>query len=150
MLNLYTLLRVTVILSVVFMVSCEETTSSPQTCDNLNVLENTYTGDIDVTSRGQDPGADFEGEGDSGTYSFEWCNPQELASLDFDITTSRGGSVRIILEDDEGNVVLDKTRPKGDDSFSGVSDPGVKGRWIVTVILKDVNGDGSYSMHPGD
>lgn len=120
-------------------------------CDNLAVIENTYTGVIDVTSGGEDPGADFEGNNDSGVYVFEWCNPQGRASLDFDITTTGGGSVKFILKDHEGEIVLEKTRPNGgNDSFSGVSDNGIAGTWTVEVTLLNVNGDGSWSMHPGD
>ncbi len=120
-------------------------------CNNLNVIENTYTGDIDVNSFGLDPSADFEGNNDSGIYSFEWCNPQSRASLDFEITPTAGGSVRMILRDHAGEVVLDKTRPDGgNDSFSGVSDNGINGTWTVEVILSNVNGDGSWSMSPGE
>ena len=129
--------------------SCNSDNNSD--CNNLNVIENTFTGDIDITSGGQDPGADFVGNGDSGNYFFEWCNPQKRASLDFDITTSAGGSVRIVLKDHDGEIVLDKTRPNGgNDTYSGVSDNGLSGTWQVEVYLTNVNGDGSWSMHPGD
>ena len=134
---------------VFFIFSCEP--EDDLVCNNLNIIQNSFTGDIDLNSRGQDPSADFVGNGDSGTYSFEWCNPKPIASLDFDITTSRGGSVRIILRDHEGKVVLDKTRPtNGNDSYSGASDNGINGTWSVEVILTNIKGDGSFSMHPGD
>ena len=120
-------------------------------CNNLNVIQDTYTGNIDVNSGGEDPSADFVGSNDSGIYIFEWCNPMKRASLDFDITTTSGGSVQIVLKDHEGDIVLDKTRPGGgDDSFSGVSAKGVSGTWTVEVTLININGDGSWSMHPGD
>lgn len=118
-------------------------------CD-INVIQNTYTGDIFLDPDKEDPSADFTGTTDSGVYTFEWCNPQSRASLDFDITTASGGSVRFIVSDDEAKVVLDKTRPgSGEDSFSGVTDNGKSGTWTVEITFVDVNGDGSWSMHPG-
>ena len=124
------------------LVSCEK-------YDDREIIENTFTGNIDVTSGGQDPAGDFTGNHDSGTFSFAWKNPQSRASANFDITTTTG-SVQMIVEDDKGTVVLDKTRSVGgNDTFSGVSDAGESGLWTVTLILTDFNGDGSYSLHPG-
>ncbi len=119
--------------------------------DNGEVVENTYSGTVDVTSGGADPAGDFEGDDDSGIYSFAWNNSQSQASLDFDVTTSQGGSVQIILNDAKGDEVLNKTRPEnGSDSFSGVSEDGKKGTWLVTIILTNFDGDGSYSISPGN
>ena len=118
--------------------------------EDREIIEDTYTGNIYVTSGGQDPGGDFTGNGDSGTFTFAWVNPQSKASANFDITTPTG-SVQMIVKDDEGTVVLDKTRSAGgNDTFSGVSESGVSGTWKVTLVLTDFNGDGSYSLHPGD
>lgn len=134
---------------VLHLFSCDPDDDSA--CDNLNIIQNTYTGNIDVTSTGQDPAADFVGNNDSGIYTFEWCNPQRRASLDFDITTTGGGSIRIVFTDHEGTIVLDNTRPNGgNDSFSGVSDRGVAGTWTVEVSLMNISGDGSWSVHSGD
>jgi hypothetical protein len=119
--------------------------------DNNEVVENTYTGNINVTSEGEDPGGDFTGDGDSGIYSFVWENKQNKANLDFDVTTQAGGSVQIILNDAAGNEVLNKTRPEGNnDTFSGVSKKGKKGKWLVTIKLTDFNGDGSWDINQGD
>ncbi len=118
--------------------------------DNMEVIENTYSGQMVITSTGNDPAGDFTGNGDSGTYSFVWENPKETAQLNYDITTT-SGSVQIILEDARGDEVLNKTITAGDpDTFSGVSEPGKKGNWLVTIILTDFNGDGSFSISPGD
>lgn len=118
--------------------------------NNKEVVDNSYTGTVEITSGGSDPAGDFTGNGDSGTYSFVWENNQKRASLDFDITTS-SGSVQMILQDALGEEVLNKTRVAGaNDSFSGVSEKGEPGKWLVTLILEDFNGDGSFSMHPGD
>jgi len=113
------------------------------------VIRDTYSGTIHVTSGGEDPAGDFTGSGDSGIYSFAWRNPQSEASLNLDITTNTG-SVQMILRDSKDTVVLDKTLNAGGvDSYSGVSDPGESGIWTVKLIITDFNGDGSYSLHPG-
>ncbi|MBL4862819.1 MAG: hypothetical protein JKY09_07380 [Crocinitomicaceae bacterium] len=118
--------------------------------DNKEVIENTFTGNIDVTSGGEDPAGDFTGNGDSGEYSFAWVNSSKKASVNFDITTNTG-SVQMILLDAKGNEVLNETRSAGgNDSYSGVSEEGKAGTWKVTIILTDFNGDGSYSIHPGN
>lgn len=138
------------LLAILFL-GCEEVLDcSSNTYENLEVLENTYTGRIDVTSRGADPGADFYGNGDSGTYSFAWKNSLATADVNFDITTPTG-SVQMIINDCQGVEVLNKTRSAGgNDTFSGVTDRGSAGTWQVTLILTDFNGDGSYSLSPGD
>ncbi len=118
--------------------------------DDGEVVENTFTGNVAVTSTGSDPAGDFTGNGDSGTYSFAWENSSNKASVNFDITTN-SGSVQMILNDAKGNEVLNETRSAGsNDSFSGVSEEGKKGKWLVTIVLTDFNGDGSYSIHPGN
>ena len=38
----------------------------------------------------------------------------------------------------------------GDDSKSGVTSSGVSGDWTITVTLTNFNGDGSFSLNPGD
>jgi hypothetical protein len=130
--------------SFISLVSCDKE------YEDREIIEDTYSGNIFVTSVGQDPAGDFTGTGDSGTYTFAWVNPQSRASANFDITTPTG-SVQMIVKDDEGTVVLDKTRSAGgNDTFSGVSESGVSGIWQVTLILTDFKGDGSYSLHPGD
>jgi hypothetical protein len=118
--------------------------------EDREIITNTYTGNIDVTSVGLDPAGDFTGNGDSGTFSFAWRNPQTRASANFDIT-SNTGSVQMIVKDNAGTVVLDRTLTAGgNDSYSGVSDAGEEGIWIVQMKLTDFNGDGSYSLHPGN
>ena len=118
--------------------------------DNLEVVENSFSGNINPTSIDADPAGDFTGNGDSGTYSFAWINPGNAASITFDVTTS-SGTVKFVVEDAEGNEVLNKTRPSGDlDSFSGLSEAGESGTWIITIVFSDFDGDGSYSIHPGE
>ncbi len=129
--------------------SCEDNNAPYSQYENNEVVENTYTGNVNVTSGGQDPGGDFTGTGNSGTYSFAWVNPQRRAEVNFDITTSTG-SVQMIINDAEGTEVLNVTRSAGgNDSYSGVTEAGTSGTWLVTIILTDFNGDGSYSISPG-
>ena len=124
-----------------------------QSCNKIKdgkVVENSYTGNVNVTSGGTDPGGDFTGIGDNGTYSFGWENAFSRAEVNFDITTPTG-SLQFILEDADGVEVLNKTRSAGgNDSFSGISDSGTPGVWKVSLIFTDFNGDGSYSLSPVD
>ena len=116
--------------------------------DNMEVVENSYTGNVTIVSTGQDPGGDFTGNGDSGEYSFVWDNPNKKAELNFDITTNTG-SVQFIINDAKGNEVLNVTRSAGgNDTFSGVSDEGKKGKWLIKIIFTNFNGDGSFSVSP--
>ena len=118
---------------------------------NMEVVENTFEGNMDIGSGGQDPGGDFTGNNASGTYSFAWVNSKKKASANFDVTTSGNGSVQLIINDARGNEVLNETRPQGDnDTFSGVSKEGKSGTWLVSLIFNNLNGDGSFSIHPGD
>ncbi|MCF6365313.1 MAG: hypothetical protein L3J35_03840 [Bacteroidales bacterium] len=121
--------------------------------EDNEVIEDTYTGNILLTSSGTDPAADFTGIGDSGTYAFAWVNSGTKASLNFDITAETGtGSVQMILNDKKGKEVLNQTLTGGSDidTYAGVSEEGKPGTWKVTLILIDFTGDGSYSLHPND
>lgn len=126
-------------------------TTSCEKFEDGEVIENTFTGNLVVTSNGTDPAGDFIGNGDSGTYKFAWDNPKKKAQLNFDIT-SPSGSVQIILEDKKGNEVLNQTLNGGSqvDTFSGISIEGKEGVWVVTINLTNFDGDGSYSILPLD
>jgi hypothetical protein len=137
-------------LSVVFltMTSCKKEYAQ---YNDGEVVEDNYTGTVDVTSTGTNPAGDFEGDGNSGTYSFAWENSKKRAHLNFDIT-SPSGSVQMILNDARGNEVLNQTITGGNsvDTYSGLSEEGTAGMWLVTVVLTDFDGDGSYSLEPRD
>lgn len=137
----------TAVLSIALLSSC----GKYKKYDNNEVVDNSYTGAVLVTSTGSNPAGDFTGDGDSGTYSFAWENTSSTASLNFDIT-SPTGSVQIILNDKKGNEVLSQTLTagSGEDTFSGVSSEGKPGMWLVTIVLTNFDGDGSYSIHPGN
>ena len=114
------------------------------------VITDTYTGNVVKTSGGADPGGDFTGNGDNGTYAFGWQNNSSKAEANFDITTPTG-SLNFILKDDKDVEVLNVTRSAGgNDTYSGVSDAGEPGIWTVMLTFTDFNGDGSYSLSPVD
>jgi hypothetical protein len=126
------------------MISCKK-------ADDGEVLDNTFTGNVAVTSTGTNPAGDFTGNGDSGTYQFAWDNSKTKAQVNFDITSS-SGSVTMMLQDKKDAEVLNQTLTAGgsEDTFSGVSGAGKEGIWTVTITLTDFNGDGSYSLSPMD
>ena len=69
-----------------------------------------------------------------------------------DITAASGGSFQLIIKDANGSTVLNNTLTKGvgDDSASGVTNSGTEGDWQITVTLTNFNGDGSFSISPGN
>ena len=118
--------------------------------DDKEVLEDSYPGTIELEGNKEARG-DFEGSGDTGTFSFVWENTSEKATVNFDVSTTEGGSCQIILNDAKGNEVFNKTRPQdGNDTFSGISEEGKKGNWLVTINLTDFNGDGTYDITSKD
>lgn len=109
-------------------------------------MDNTYTGNIELEGVAEARG-DFQGNGDSGTFSFVWDNSEEQATVNFDVTTTEGGTCQIILNDAKGDEVFNKTVPtEDDDTFSGTSTVGKKGKWLVTINLSNFNGDGTYDI----
>jgi hypothetical protein len=118
--------------------------------DNMEVVESTFSGAVTITSSGTTPAGDFEGNGDSGVYSFAYDNPKEKAQVNFDVT-SPAGSVQMIIKDAKGKEVLNETRNGGgNDTFAGPTTEGKKGVWLVEIILTNVDGDGSFSINPID
>lgn len=118
--------------------------------ENMEVVDNSFSGSVMINSTGENPSGDFTGDGDSGTYSFAYDNPKKKAQVNFDITSS-AGSVQMIITDAKGNDVLNATRSAGsNDTFSGITEEGKKGMWLVQIILTGVDGDGSFSFNPVD
>ena len=118
--------------------------------DNMEVIENTYSGNVIIGSTGADPGGDFQGNGDSGEYSFAWENTNGKANANFDISGS--GTMQMIIYDAKGKEVLNASRTggQGEDSYSGVSEEGKKGKWKISLIFTNFNGSGSFSVSPGN
>jgi len=118
--------------------------------DNKEIIENTYSGNIELTGSVEALG-DFTGSGDSGTFSFVWENTEKKADIQFDVTTEPGGTCQIILNDAKGKEVFNKTRPEGgNDTFSGQTEEGKQGKWLVSIKLTNFDGDGTYDIRPSN
>lgn len=118
--------------------------------DNKEVIENTYSGNIELFGTDELNG-NFDGDGDSGELSFVWENTGTKADVDFFITSTPGGTIQIILNDAKGKEVFNQKRPEGaNDSFSGLSEVGETGKWLVTIKLTNVDGNGGYDIKPRD
>ncbi len=107
---------------------------------------------IKITATGSDVGGDVNGNGGNATQSYTWNNSLETADWNMDITAAGGGSFQLIIKDADGATVLNNTLTKGvgDDSASGATSSGAAGDWQITVVLTDFNGDGSFSISPGN
>ena len=94
----------------------------------------------------------FAGNGGSLTRSFIWNNNLNTADYNADITATSEGSFRMVVEDSEGVVVLDRSIQGGSepDSIDGVTSSGASGIWTVTIEVTNFNGDGSFSLSEGD
>ena len=118
--------------------------------NNKEVIENTYAGTMELEGVVEALG-DFFGKGESGTFSFVWENAKKKATVNFDVTTKEGGSCQIILNDAKGKEVFNQKVPgNGSDSFSGLSEEGKEGKWLVTIKLINLDGDGTYDITPKD
>ena len=118
--------------------------------DNKEVVENTYPGEVELKGT-DEPNGDFTGNNDSGVFSFVWDNPKVKADVDFQISAGSEGSVQLTLNDAKGKEVFNETIPSGGvDSFSGLSDEGKEGKWLVTIELTNFNGNGGYDIKPRD
>ena len=127
-----------IIITTSFLFACKKDNASTATVKPVTTV-GSFNGDV-------------VGNGGSITKSYVWNNPKITADYSMDLTTtSTGGSFQLIVKDNNGNIVLDYTIIKGQtpDSKSGVTSTGTPGMWNVTIVLKSLNGDGSYSMSPG-
>ena len=107
---------------------------------------------VSINEVGSDVGGDVTGDGGSVISSYNWNNPLSTVDWNMDITTSSGGTFNLKIVDSGGATFLDQalTAGQGDDSRSGVSSAGSSGQWTITVTLTNFNGDGSFSISPGD
>lgn len=106
---------------------------------------------ITTTTNASELDGDVTGDGGSASRTFAWNNSRTTAEYNMDITSTKGGSMNLVIKDADGTVVLDRTLQKGvgDDSASGVSNTGIPGEWEVTITLTNFNGDGSFSISQG-
>ena len=107
---------------------------------------------INMNNTGATNDGDVIGNGGSGSKTVDWTNHKATADYNMDITATGGGSFQLIVKDSVGTTVLDETLIKGvgDDSKSGGTAPGIPGTWKVTIVLTNFNGDGRYSLSPGN
>lgn len=107
---------------------------------------------VNLTAQNTDFDGDVTGKGGSLNKSYTWNNPLATVDYNMDITATATGSFQLILQDAEGAVVLDRTivAGQGEDSRSGVSQSGAPGEWTVKIVLNNFNGDGSFSISPGN
>ena len=137
----------TLVMAVVFFVACnkdDDSTASITVNGTLLVGDRSdFNGDID---------ASFTGNEGSVSRSFIWNNNLNTADYNADITASSKGTFRIIVEDSEGSVVLDRPIDGGSepDTIGGVTLSGTSGIWTVTIEVIDFTGDGSFSLSEGN
>ncbi len=129
------------------LVSCskEEETIAQVRVNGTVLFENgdDFNGDVN---------GDFTGNGGTTMRTFIWANNLQTADFNADITTTAEGNFRMVVEDAEGMVVLDRglTGASEPDSFSGVTEAGASGIWSVTITLTNFSGDGSFSLSQGN
>ncbi len=99
-----------------------------------------------------DIGGDFTGNGGNTSETFNWQNSLSTADYNADITASTNGLFQMIVQDSEGNTVLDKSLNGNEepDTFSGVTSAGEAGMWIVTITVSNFNGNGSFTLSEGN
>ena len=99
-----------------------------------------------------DIGGDFTGNGGNTSETFNWQNSLSTADYNADITASTNGLFQMIVQDSEGNTVLDKSLNGNEepDTFSGVTSAGEAGMWTVTITVSNFNGNGSFTLSEGN
>ena len=117
-----------------------------------NCKEDEAFAEVLVNEIGDTFGGDVTGDGGSTQRSYTLNNPETTVDWNMDITSARGGSFDLRIADADGNNVLSQTiiKGQGDDTRSGVSNEGTAGEWTITITLSDFNGDGSFSITPGN
>lgn len=145
----------TLVLALVFFVGCnkDDDTFARVTVNGTQLTAN--PSDFTVGDRSDfngDVDASFTGNGGTATRMFSWNNNLSTADYNADITATSEGSFRMIVEDSEGAVVLDRTIDGATepDSFSGVTSQGASGIWVVTIEVTNFDGDGSFSLSEGN
>jgi hypothetical protein len=110
------------------------------------------TARISINETGSDLGGDVTGNGGSTSETYNWTNPEPTADWNMDITAASGGTLQLQIRDADGNTVLNQSlsNSSADDTKSGVTSSGTTGTWRITVSVTNFEGDGSFSISPGD
>lgn len=138
---------VTFVIAVIFFVACNKDDDSAASITVNGTLlvgdRSDFNGDID---------ASFTGKEGSISRSFIWNNNLNTADYNADITATSQGTFVMVVEDSEGNVVLNRTINGGTepDTIGGVTSSGASGIWTVTIQVTDFTGDGSFSLSEGN
>lgn len=107
---------------------------------------------VSVNETGGTFGGDVNGDGGNTQQSYKWNNALTTVDWNMDITSLAGGSFNLSITDADGTNVLNQSlvAGQGDDSKSGVSSAGTAGEWTITITLANFDGDGSFSITPGN
>lgn len=105
------------------------------------------TATINVNSTNNRSG-DVRGDGGTATKTWTFTNTNTRAGWDMSINDATNGSFNLILKDDAGTVMLDKTLSAGSgtNSADGTTPEGVPGEWTATATLNNFDGTGDYSF----
>lgn len=112
--------------------------------ENLEIIQNTYTGNIELTSDWM-----FTGNNDSGVYSFVFENQNKRCEALLNSTTQTG-EVRVIFNDANGDIVLNEVISSESlvSELTGLSNKGEEGSWLVTLNFTNYTGTGALFVSP--
>lgn len=142
------------LMSTTILTSCKKEGCTDPKANNYDADTKKDDGSCTYPTVSVNPGGDdgdVTGSGGSATSTHTWYNSQSKAELNMDITAGDGGSFQVIVDDADGNEVLNETLEVGvgDDSKTACSTSGTSGTWTVTVKLTDFDGDGSFTLQQG-
>ena len=134
------------VLSLIFIMSCNK--DKYDDFENTQIIENTYSGNVDNFAGDSDPDANFTGDNDTGILSFAWVNSGSTAKVKLDITSSSTGSVKLILNDSKGKEVFKKEFSNSGNviTFDGLTEEGKSGTWKVSLEFSNFDGEGSFEI----
>ena len=132
----------------VFAISIFSSCETYRGYESLEVVDDTYTGELRIDESVGDIDGTFSGIGDSGTFSFVWDNPSRGAVLVLDVI-SGSGTVQLLLNDSRGEEVLNETLTAAAMvSLSQATTNNRSGKWLVTLVFTDFDGEGTFDLGP--
>lgn len=115
--------------------------------DNLEVIEDTFVGDISADEQNDNVDVAFTTTGTSGSYCFIWTNTEKNVLCNLNLTGT--GAVEIEIDDARGNIVHKETLSTENGSeFQFLSDKGPKGNWFIKMFFEDYSGEGEMTASP--